>query len=58
MTTVLRKEKYLRGSAVLTAGEEYIPQLKPNTERGSGLSIENFLCSSDILNLCIAKTEA
>jgi hypothetical protein len=40
-----------RISHVLTAGEENIPQLSPNSRRGSASSIEYFLCPSETLNL-------
>jgi len=30
----------------LTAGEEYIPQLRANVKSGSGASMQNFFCSS------------
>lgn len=45
-------------STEITAGEEYIPQLRAKATRGSWQSIANFRCSSDTLNLWRARSNA
>jgi hypothetical protein len=40
-----------------TAGEEYMPELRANTTKGSGFTMENFFCSSDTFNFWSARSK-